>query len=230
VGTRTRALNFRSKIVFVSLWAAASLAAGCNGGAPETTDSIQFNLDFGDAVSLTSLIYVLSGPNGFKQTGTLALGSDASITTTFNNLPAGTGYVLTVRGAASDNLDTCSGRVTFDVTASMTATITVPLTCSGRADVTATINVCPVIDALEAIPSNVTVGNSIQVTTQVHDSDNGPSPLSATWQASSGTLSNTSVAGASFPCTTPGTFTVSTVISDGDCTDSASISIVCTSN
>jgi hypothetical protein len=231
VGTRTRALNFRSKIAFVSLWAAASLAAGCDGGAPEPTNSVQFQLDFGDGVTLTSVNYTLSGPNGFTRVGMLSVADQPSITTTFNNLPAGNGYSLTVIGSASDDLESCTGQATFNVSSSMSATITVALTCSGRADVTANINICPVIDALEAIPSDVTVGNTIHVTTQTHDSDNGPSPLTAMWQVSSGTLSNTSLAGATFTCTVPGTFTVSAVISDGDCSsDSASINIVCTSN
>jgi hypothetical protein len=222
--------NFRTGIAFVSLWAAASMTVGCSGEAPEITNSIQLQLDFGDGVTLTSVNYTLTGPRGFTRVGALPVGDQPSVTTTFNNLPSGTGYSLTVIGSASDDMDNCTGQATFDVSPSMTATITVPLTCTGRIDVTANINVCPVIDALEAIPSDVIVGNTIRVTTQTHDADNGPSPLSAVWQVSSGTLSNTSVAGATFTCATAGMFMVSTVISDGDCTDSASININCSAN
>ena len=85
---------------------------------------------------------------------------------------------------------------------------------------------------VSAIPSEVTVGASIQVTVVAHDADNGPSPLSATWQTTGGMLGNLSTSGATFTCTAPGTFTVGVRISDGDsgnrCSDTSTITLTCT--
>jgi hypothetical protein len=120
----------------------------------------------------------------------------------------------------------------FNVTASMTAMLQIPLTCTGLAAINTIVDVCPVIDSFSAIPAEVYVGSSIQVTAQVHDADNGPMPLSATWQTTGGALSNLSTTGATFTCTDPGTFTVGLKISDGggmsSCPDTAKLMLVCT--
>lgn len=223
-----------------STWALGLLAAvACTGASACADDTeqpvantITFKLDFGSGVTLTSADYRITGPNGFRRVGSLAVGDQPIVTATFQNLPPGQGYNIQVQGTASDDATICKGEMTFNVSASMTATLSIPLTCSGIASVTATINTCPVIDALSAIPSEVQVGASIQVTAEVRDDDGGPQPLSSIWQTDGGNLSNLSPTGATFTCTAPGTFTVGLKISDGDnankCPDTGKITLLCT--
>jgi hypothetical protein len=207
--------------------------SGCSNEAePPVSNTIHLELDFGSGVTLTSLAFILTGPNSFRRIGTIPVGDQPSVTATFTNLPVGTGYDVKVTGSASDDMSGCRGEAMFDVTASMTATLTIPLMCQGIASVTATINVCPVIDELSALPAQVAVGGSITLIAAAHDADNGPSPLTATWTApNGGTLSNQSTTGATFTCTSVGTFTIGVSVSDGqtdaNCPDSASVTVTC---
>lgn len=222
-------------------WALAALAAatggggaGCGragGGAAAATDVVQLELDFGGGVTLASVDYVITRTTGFRRTGTLAVGDDATITATFPGLPPGPGYTIEVRGTATDGETMCRGDRTFEATPGMT-TLQIPLTCSGRATVTAAFNVCPTVDGLEAIPSEVQVGGAIGVIARVHDPDDALESLSAIWAASGGALSGLSVAGATFTCTEAGTFTVGLRVADGGgpsrCPDTSTIRLTCT--
>jgi hypothetical protein len=206
-------------------------ATGTDAPVGNFGNTVRFELDFGGGVTLSSVDYVMTGPNNFRRVGSLAVGDQPTVTATFQNLPTGQGYDIQVKGTATDDTNICKGEVMFDVSASMTATLQIPLTCSGQAAVTATVNVCPVIDELSAIPSEVIVGASIQLTVVAHDADNGPSPLSATWQTNGGMLGNLSTTGATFTCTAPGTFTIGVRISDGEagnrCPDTSTLTLTC---
>jgi hypothetical protein len=213
--------------------AALATALGCAGDPPpsETIDTVRFKLDFGGGVTLTSVDYVLTGPGSFRRVGTLSVGDQASIMATFSNLPAGQSYDITVKGTASDDSSFCKGEVTFSVAPMMDAVVTIPLMCSGLAVISADINICPTIDSLSVTPAEVQVGSSMVIVAEAHDPDNGPAPLSATWAAMSGNLTNLSTTGATFTCTAAGTFTISLRISDGTpgtkCADTASVTVTC---
>lgn len=232
IGSRKSRSSSSVRILCVMAAAAAFAAACGDESATPVANTITFELDFGGGVTLTSADYRITGPNGFRRVGSLTVGDAPIVTATFQNLPPGQGYNIQVKGTASDDASICQGEMTFNVTASMTATLQIPLTCSGIAGVTATINTCPVIDGLSAIPSEVNVGASIQVIADVRDDDGGPQPLSATWQTDGGMLSNLSPTGATFTCTAPGTFTVGLKISDGDnankCPDTGKLTLLCT--
>jgi hypothetical protein len=211
-----------------------ALAMGCGderGTGTETIDSVQFKLDFGGGVTLTSVSYDLTGPNSFHQTGTLTVGSSDTVNAMFGPLPAGKGYDVMVQGTASDGSSFCTGEVMFNVPLP-TPFVQIPLSCSGIASVTANINVCPAIDSLSVTPAEVYVGSSMQLTLVAHDADSGPAALTAAWTATSGTLTSVSTTGATFTCTVAGSFSVSVSVDDGtpdmQCTDSASVNVVCT--
>jgi hypothetical protein len=75
------------------------------------------------------------------------------------------------------------------------------------------------------------VGSTIALTGAAHDSDNGPSPLSYLWTATSGTFDNAASATPVFKCTAVGTSTITLVASDGDttanCADSLTTTVTC---
>jgi hypothetical protein len=212
-----------------------ALAMGCGGerNGAEAIDSVRLELDFGGGVTLTSVNYDLTGPNGFvERMGTLSVGSTDTVIGNFGSLPAGMGYHVTVQGTASDGASACTGEITFNVP--HPNVLQIPLTCSGRATLSGSVSACPTVDSLEVVPSEVYVGASMQLTLAAHDPDSGPSPLTAAWSApaGSGTLTNTSTTGATFTCTTAGSFVVSVSVDDGtpgmQCADSASVNVVCT--
>lgn len=219
----------RAGFVLAALVAAAPV--GCASSEPGTVDTVTVKLGFGGDVTLTSVNYTLRGRGTFIQTGTLPVGADDTLTATFQNLPVAA-YTITVTGSASDNMSSCTGSASFNVTGSMTAMVNIPLVCTGLASVSATIESCPVIDSLSALPAEVFVGSPLALTLVAHDLDNAPAPLTAMWSTTSGTLTNDSITGATFTCTAAGTVTIMVRVSDGmptlRCADTASLAVVCT--
>jgi hypothetical protein len=194
---------------------------------------VKLQLDFGSGVTLTSINYDLTGPNGFaERMGTFTVGASDTIIANFGAppLPAGTGYDVKVQGTASDGVSYCTGEVVFNMP--RPSVLQIPLMCSGIASVSATTSVCPTIDSLSVTPSEVYVGSSMQLSLAAHDPDNGPATLMAAWSATSGTLTNTSTTGATFTCTIAGSAVVSVSVDDGtpnmQCVDSATVNVVCT--
>jgi hypothetical protein len=102
----------------------------------------------------------------------------------------------------------------------------------GDADASLRIDapVCPTIDAISASPSSIEVGFSVALTAAASDLDNSPAPLAYAWSASSGTFGSATAANTTFTCTAPGVVTLTLVVSDGDCTDTGTVPITCTSS
>jgi hypothetical protein len=230
---RKRIFSGRSGIAAISACVAVVVGvSGCGESARADIDSVQLRLAFGGGVTLSTVDYVLTGPVSFRRVGTLAVGDQDTIAATFNNLPVGQGYDVVVRGTATDDASACRGEAMFNVAQSMNAVVQIALMCSGRANVAADIDVCPTLDSLSVAPAEVYVGSSVQLTAAAHDPDNGPAPLMAAWAATSGTLGALSTMGATFTCTTAGTFKVGVTVSDGTpnakCADSAQVTVVCT--
>ncbi len=196
-----------------------------------STGTVGLSLLVGDA-AVNSISYDISG-NGQHKTGTIALDNSTKIATIIGGLPAGNGYVITLTAtAANDSTITCSGAATFSVVAGATASVQVHLECkvparTGSVSVNGTINVCPTLDSLSVSPSEVIVGSSVSLTAAASDEDQGPSPLSYTWTVSGGTLSSTTSTTPSLTCTSLGDVTVQVVVSDGDCSDTASATVTC---
>ena len=84
--------------------------------------------------------------------------------------------------------------------------------------VTGTTNICPVVDGISATPNEVAVGSSLALAGVAHDPDNGPSPLSYAWTATSGAFDNAASQAPSFTCTAVGSPTITLTVSDGDTT------------
>ena len=210
---------------------------GCNASsnapaAPgEATGTVGLELQVG-SVTVNTISYDISG-NGVHKTGTIPVQSSTKIAAVIGGLPPGNGYVITLTAtAANDSTVTCTGSATFNIVAGTSTAVQVHLECkvpprTGSVNVSGTINVCPSVDSLSANPSEVSVGNSLALAASASDRDQGPQALSYTWTASGGTLSSTTSAAPTLTCTTPGDVTVQVTVSDGDCTDVASVTVTC---
>ena len=225
--------------VFVILSSTAFVVGGCSESSPSTAanagvGSVDIAVVQG-GVTLTSVSYTITGPNSFTKTGTIDVASSSTVSAVIGGLPAGNGYTITLSATGSDGATTCGGSATFNVTAGAVASVTVPLDChqpakTGSVAVNGTINVCPVADGLSANPSDVAVGFPVALELDAHDPDNGPSPLTYSWSAASGSFSSATSATPTFVCTTPGPVTLTATVSDGDSTAGcpATMSVVIT--
>ena len=185
---------------------------------------------------LTSVNYTIVGPNSFSKSGTINVASSSAISAVIGGLPAGNGFTITLSATGTDGATTCGGSATFDVTAHTATAVTVLLDChqpatTGSVSVNGNLNICPVADGISANPTDIAVGFPVSLALTAHDSDSGPSPLTYSWTAASGSLSNPSSATPTFVCNAPGPVTLTGVVSDGDpaagCADTLSVVVTC---
>jgi phospholipase C len=222
---------------------AFAAAAGCSSDASHSsstredgTGSIGLSLLVGGA-SLDTMSYTITGPFGFKKTGTINVSSSTTVSVTIGGLPAGKGFTITLTGTTTDGSTQCSGSAKFDVVAGVTSTVKLTVDChqaprTGGINVNGTVNICPNILGISANPSEVLTGSSVSVSSTAVDPDSGPSPLSFAWTASSGKLSSATSPNPTFTCTQPGVATLTLTVSDGDptagCAATGTVAVTCT--
>jgi hypothetical protein len=225
----------------VTILAGGLLAAGCTSGGSGSTagnqagGSVEIALVAGGA-TLTTINYTITGPASFTQSGTIDVSHSNTISALLGPFAAGGPYTITLAGTSTDGSESCAGSGTFSITAGQTANVSVPLTChqaprNGSVSINGTVNVCPQIDSLDAAPTEAFVGASVSLAAAAHDADNGPSPLTATWTATSGVFTDPSSLGTRFTCTAAGPATVTLTVSDGDtsagCPATSSVTVNC---
>jgi hypothetical protein len=213
-----------------------SSSAPIAGENADQSGNVGLHLQVAPGVTLLSVSYVITGPHAFTKTGTIDLTSATAFSAIIGGIPAGMGYNIALSATATDGVTTCAGSATFDVTPVATTTVIVSLDChqpptNGSVGVVGRVNICPVADALSANPSQVAVGSSLALSGAAHDADQGPSPLSYQWTASSGTFSDPSAQNPTFTCTAIGSATITLTVSDGDthpgCAATLSATVMC---
>jgi hypothetical protein len=241
-----RKLLSRVSILALTGVGACAGVLGCssNDSANTTTTNpsdgqageIGLSLNVGGGVIINSASYTIVGPNGFSKTGSIDLSAATAFSATIGGIPAGNGYSISLSATAADGTTTCAGSATFNVTARATTNVIVSVDChqaptTGSVSVNGKTNVCPVIDGVSANPSQVSVGSTIALSGAAHDSDNGPSPLSYKWSATSGSFDDSTLANPVFKCTAAGVSTITLVASDGDtsanCADTLTTTVTC---
>ncbi len=221
----------------------AFVAAGCSDGgatppvaAGEHVGEGSLELQLSPNAQLTSATYTITGPASFSKTGSIDVTQSSKISGTIGGIPAGTGYTVSLAASTSDAGFVCAGSATFDVAAHLATSVNVPVKCkektkTGSALVNGALNLCPIIDGINASPNELAVGGSVPVAALAHDSDAGPAALSYQWTASIGTLSSATAPNPTFTCTSAGTATLSLTVSDGDttlgCADTFSTTVTC---
>ena len=197
-------------------------SATAPGASSDKSGEIGLSLQVA-GLTINSATDTIVGPNAFSKTGTIDLSAATAFSATIGGIPAGTGYSISLSATATDGTTQCAGSATFDVAARATTSVSVALDChqaarTGSIGLNGVVNVCPVIDALSANPSQVNVGSSIALAGSAHDSDSGPSPVSYHWSATSGTFNDPTLQNPTFTCTGAGPATITLLASDGDTT------------
>jgi hypothetical protein len=223
VTLRSKMMTFGLALVLAG---ASGAVEGCGERALATDGSRSGSVDvalLAGAVTLASVSYTITGPNGFGTSATINVASSSTISTIIGGVPAGNGFTIVLSATGTDGATTCGGSGTFNVTAGAVAKVNVTLDChepatTGSVAVNGTLNVCPVADGLSANPADVAVGFPVALAIAAHDPDNGPAPVSYHWTATSGSFSSATSATPTFVCTVPGPVTLTATVSDGDST------------
>ena len=213
-------------------------AVGCgqgpSRGADESAAAGGQALVISPGVTVSSATYTIAGPNDFTSAGTVPVGDSPDLSIVLSGLPIGAGYEIEVASTASDGVTTCEATALFDVTGPST-TVMVHLVCgvpTGNVQVIGSLNVCPVLDGLDASPAEARIGGRASLVASAHDSDNGPSPIAYKWAINGAPLGNHPQPTLNFTCTSAGTVAIKVSVSDGDpdptCTDSLAAFVTCT--
>ena len=223
----------------LALSACVSLAAACADGADlpepgalEQVGQVGLELSLGAGINLNTLNYAVTGPGAFTKMGVLNVAGTDRLVAIISPLPAGNGYSVTVTGTGSDGLTTCTGSASFGITAGGTTVVALNVRCrepqrQGSVLIEGTVNVCPVIDGIGVNPARAFVGSTIALTAVAHDLNSAPAPLAYAWTTSSGMIGNPTSANATFTCPAEGAVTITLQVTDGDCSDSAPVTVTC---
>jgi hypothetical protein len=218
---------------------ASAFGAACVR-SPQASDEIVGSagiaLELSPGADLSSLGYMITGPGGFSRAGSVDVASSSTATFVVGALPAGSGFQVDMTGVSTNGKTSCAGSATFDVVARATTAVPIQIHCNegpsaGSVLLGGSINVCPAISALSAMPAMVTVGSQLALSATAYDPDDGPAALTYSWSATSGVLDAPSSPTTRFTCTVAGAETITLVVSDGDatpgCAPSRSVSVQC---
>jgi len=226
----TAGLGRASLILSLTMLGVGASFSGCaneasdGGDDGEQVGSLGLDLNVAPGVTINAVTYTISG-NGFSKTGSIDVSGAPTINATIGGIPVGAGYTITLTATSTQGNSTFTGSAQFDIVAGGTASVTVSLrgtsaSGNGSVSVTGTINVSPVIDEVTISPFTVYVGSSVTLSSLSRDPDQFPSPLTYYWRTTGGVIDNPIAPNAKLTSTTPGTFTVTLTISDGDATTS----------
>jgi PKD repeat protein len=222
-----------------------AFAAGCSDlpadgqtqASGDQSGTVQFAL-MASGVALASAQFTLTGPGGYSRSGVARGSGDFDVSAYIGGVPAGSGYVLALKGIASDGTTMCAGMSeSFSVSVNAPIMVSVPLLChqqrsSSGVAVTGAANVCPQVDGISANATSATVGGSpISLSVTAHDLDSGPGPLTYHWSATAGTFDDDAGQSPTYTCATAGMATVTVTVSDGypdpSCVDAQTIRVSC---
>jgi phospholipase C len=193
-----------------------------NPGTSESTGSVGLKLTLPGGAQINTVLWTITGPAGAAtvvQSGTVNVQNSAAINFVVGNIPAGTGYTISLTGTSTNGAVSCAGSAPFSVTARTTTKVSVPLQCNvgatqvGSVSVTGTTFDCATVNSISASPSETTVGNSVAVS----GSASGPNASGVTyaWSAPSGSFDTPNAPTANFTCGTAGSVALTLTTSDG---------------
>ncbi|HEX2879319.1 MAG TPA: hypothetical protein VHO25_07260, partial [Polyangiaceae bacterium] len=238
-------IGSRKLVVGLALLGGIASAVGCSGMSDSAGNEqggneigevgmLALALNVGDDVTLHTVDWDIAGPHGFSKSGHVNVRRSRDIRFQVGGLPAGNGFEIVLHAVGeNDERITCTGSAQFDISAEETTTTTVTLTCrmprrNGSVLVNGELNLCPWIDEVTVLPTQVAVGGTIELTGSAIDEDGVPSPLTYQWSAMGGELSASSGPGVTLTCVEPGTIELTFTADDGDCTDVITTSVECT--
>lgn len=236
---RTKSPSFcRSTLVLaVMLVASVGTLGGCAFDPSEvpaddpSVGAVEMALELAPGISIATVSWEITG-NGFQRAGTIDVGNSSRVSAVLGGIPAGLGYIVTLRAEGTDGI-TCSGASSFDVVGGTVSQVDVHMLCrrprrTGSVVVDGTLNVCPLIDDVSISPASAAVGQSVALSADASDLDFAPAALTFAWTTTLGEILQGNQRNAGLTCTAVGTAIVTLTVSDGDCEDAIVANVSCT--
>lgn len=211
----------------------SSCFAACGEQEEKIGGDLAFELTAGPDVRLGTVNYAVSG-NGFMKNGTIDASASSQISGRIGGIPSGQGFALLLTAtAANDPGIKCEGKANFNIAAGAVTQVFVNVQCrlpakTGTVVINGKVNVCPIIDAVDVLPAESLVGGSVFLKVQAHDTDSSPAAVAYAWTSTVGAVTGATLASASTLCSTAGSGTVTVTVTDGDCSDTVAVPVLCT--
>jgi phospholipase C len=197
----------------------------------EGTGTVGMKLTLPGGEVLSTVSWSITGPGGATtvvKSGSFSVQNAASLSFVVGNIPAATGYAVSISGTSTDGKVTCLGSASFNVAARTTTSVTVLLQCDtaaanvGTAQITGQTFVCATVNSLTASPTETIVGPTNPVAVSATATGPNAGAVTYQWSAPSGSFSAPTSAQSTFTCSVPGTVTLSVTASDGSIPDGGS--------
>lgn len=213
--------------------AVAVAVLGCSSLADLPAQDGSVEISFVNTTHLTfDLVeYRISSVAGETRLGSINLTNPAATPSVHvGALPEGEDYLVQLTATSTSRSGFCYGAAAFDVVGGRATPVSITLVCTGARKVrTIMVNgmtdYCPSLASYAASPPEAPVGGTIELSATAFSfySD----PLKFGWEATSGTLSSTTSAVATYTCTEPGTHALTVHVTDGLCPDFATLEVTC---
>ena len=227
------------RMTFLAALALASGAVAVNCSSNNKTDTnagkVDLKLTLPDGTAIASVDWKLNNSAGTTvKSGSINTSSlpGQTVGLVIGAVPAGTGYTV-VMSATGPNSETCMGTsVAFDVVANQNAMVSVTLLCTspngnGSVGVTGGFNNCPQLTGYAVSPLASNVGGAIDLQATASDANSGDT-LTYSWtDANGGAITAGSPGNATLSCAPAGAHVLTISVSDGQCADSANITVNC---
>jgi hypothetical protein len=223
---------FRGLALAAAIASAACSADGTNGASALSspgemgsadgmgTVGAQLTLPAGQLIEVVK--WIIAGPNNagtVVQSGSVDVPTSNVASFLASNIPAGSGYRVTLSGTSIDGSVTCTGSASFNVTSHMVTQVPVAMACSvamAGSQVTLVSGQsfdCATVTNVTAVPAETAVGATISLTAAA--AGPVPSALSYAWSAPSGSFSAANAASTSFTCSAAGAVPITLTTADG---------------
>jgi hypothetical protein len=229
-------ISSTARALLILALAAGSLGCPRGSGSDEGDDPgrVKLGVRIPQGIVLNQLDYTMTGPFLRQTTGTITVPRPVpEVLATISGLPPGIAYSVVIEGVSVDGQARCQGDASFKVLPGRTTMVMIFLQCrtSGTSgedlQITATVDVCPVITSFSVSPVMSTVGGAVAVSARATDVDDGPPTLH--WSAASGRFDDPSAADTQYHCLAPGVVTVAIIAADRICQELATVDVSCVS-
>ncbi len=188
----------------------------------QNTGSIGFELTLPGGENIAVVDWAIAGPSGAAtviRSGMVNVQATLAAKFLVDDIPAGSGYAVTLSATSTDDTITCSGAAPFSVTAHASTLVAVQMACAavGTAghgtSVSGSVFNCAAWSSVTANPTETKVGTSVAIAAVASGPD--PSMLTYAWSSSTGTLSAPTGATSNFTCTQVGPAVLTLTVGDG---------------
>ncbi|MFT3922430.1 MAG: DUF4215 domain-containing protein [Myxococcales bacterium] len=204
---------------------------------PHGSGQLSAALTLPDDSEVGSLHYIITGPANFTRTGSVPVQNSSKLAFRVGNLPVQGGYTLAVTATTSFG-EPCNASVPFALLDNKATSVSVLLVCQAsdnQADliVNGDFKSCPLVTSLQALPSLVAFGATMQfeawlshgVSSIAWTSSQGVYPSAGSFSSpvTTGPLHQTA-----FTCSMHGLITITASVTGlAGCTDSFSMQVEC---